>query len=261
MMAGETSLALAWAERRARYDAHSPATRAKKDGGGYRIDGEKVFVENGHAADQLVVSAALDGGLALFVVDRATAGVTVQPVQLIDGRRGAMARFEGVLVDGDRLLGDASDAARVLDHAIDYGAAAAVAEGLGVVTTMLNMTLGYLREREQFGAPIGSFQALQHRAVDMFVEQQLLHAVNVLACVRADERDPAIRKPDLSAAKVQLATGGKLVAQQAIQLHGGIGITDEHDIGLYFKRLQALNALYGDLEHHTQRFMSAPGFA
>ncbi len=258
MIEGETSLALAYAERASRHDVEAIATTAEKSGEGYRISGEKVFVLNGHAADHIVVSAKLEGALALFVVDREGAGVTVTPIKTIDGRHAAMIRFDGAEVAADRLL--AGDGAEALERVMDYGAAAACAEGLGVVTVLLEMTTQYLREREQFDVPIGSFQALQHRAVDMFVEQQLCVAMNALAAVRADEDDPAIRRPDVSAAKAHLSTGGKYVAQQAIQLHGGIGITDEHDVGLFFKRLYALNALFGDNEHHVERFMREPGF-
>jgi alkylation response protein AidB-like acyl-CoA dehydrogenase len=254
MIEGKTSLALAYAERGSRHDTDAIETKAEKSGDGYRISGEKVFVLNGHAADHLVVSAKLDGKTSLFVVDREAPGVKVTPIKTIDGRRAAMIRFDGAEVGADRLL--PGDGANVLERVMDYGAAAACAEGLGVVTVLLEMTTQYLKEREQFGVPIGSFQALQHRTVDMFVEQQLCVAMNVLAAVRADEDDPATRRPDISAAKTHLATGGKLVAQQAIQLHGGIGITDEHDVGLFFKRLYALNALFGDGEHHVERFMT-----
>jgi alkylation response protein AidB-like acyl-CoA dehydrogenase len=258
MIEGKTSLALAYAERGSRHDVTAVTTKASQADGGYRLDGEKVFVLNGHAADHLVVSAKLDDEVRLFVVDGDGIGVTRRSIKTIDGRRAAIVSLSGATVDEDRLL--PGDGAEVLSRVMDYGAAAACAEGLGVVTTLLEMTTAYLKEREQFDVPIGSFQALQHRAVDMFVEQQLAVAMNALAAVRADEDDAAIRRRDISAAKAHLATGGKYVAQQAIQLHGGIGITDEHDVGLYFKRLYALNGLFGDEEHHVERFMRQPGF-
>lgn len=259
MIEGRTSLALAWAERHARYDAEDVRTTAAKDGGSYRLDGEKVWVLNGHAADQLVVSAKLDDAVALFCVDRETEGVTVQPVKMLDGHRGAVVRFEGATVDGDRLL-EAADGAAVLDRVMDYGAAADVSEGVGIVQTMLQMTVDYLKEREQFGVKIGTFQALQHRAVDMFVQSEVCRSLLIEAAVRVDDDDDDLRRQAVSAAKVQLATGGKFVSQQAIQLHGGIGITDEHDIGLYFKRMEALNRLHGDEAHHLRRYASLPSF-
>jgi alkylation response protein AidB-like acyl-CoA dehydrogenase len=260
MIEGKTSLALAYAERASRHDATHVRTTAIKEGTGWKLSGEKVFVLNGHAADQIVVSAKLGDGICLFVLDRDTPGLVIVPIKHIDGTRGALLRLEGAVVADDRRLNEPGKGAAILEHAIDYGAAAACAEGLGVVDTMLALTVSYLKERKQFDVPIGSFQALQHRAVDMFVQVQLCRATNVLAAVRADEPDAAIRRADISAAKVQLATGGKLVAQQSIQLYGGVGITDEYDIGLYFKRMQALNALFGDEEHHVSRFMRDASF-
>ncbi|MBW2463337.1 MAG: acyl-CoA dehydrogenase family protein [Deltaproteobacteria bacterium] len=266
MIEGKTSLALAYAERGGRHDVTrvechaTPAAGPDGQARGYRIDGEKVFVLNGHAADHVVVSASTDDGLGLFVVDAGAEGLATTAVQMMDGRRGANLRLVDVFVSADARLGGAEDAATVLGRTMDYGAAAACAEGLGVVTMLLEMTTEYLKEREQFGAPIGTFQALQHRAVDMFVDQQQCVAMNVLAAIRADEPDPAVRCPDISAAKAHLGSGGKRVAQQALQLHGGVGITDEHDIGLFFKRLGVLNALFGDEEHHVSRFMADATF-
>jgi alkylation response protein AidB-like acyl-CoA dehydrogenase len=143
---------------------------------------------------------------------------------------------------------------------MDLGAAAACAEGVGVMRTALQMTVEYLRTREQFGVKIGTFQALQHRAVDMFVETELCKSMSILAAIKAADPDETERKAAISAAKVQLAVGGRFVTQQAIQLHGGIGVTDEHDIGLYFKRMHILNTLFGDEEFHLCRFASLPSF-
>ena len=137
--------------------------------------------------------------------------------------------------------------------------AAAVAEGAGITERVLAMTVDYLKEREQFGQPIGTFQALQHRAVDMFVEAELCKSMTLLAAVRADEEEDEARRRDLSAAKAQLAWGGDYVVRQAIQLFGGVGITDEYDVGLFFKRMTVLNSLFGDEEHHVARFAAPPG--
>src|SRR5690606_33778198 len=133
-------------------------------------------------------------------------------------------------------------------------------EGNGAMTAALQMTLEYLKTREQFGVKIGTFQALQHRAVDMFVETELAKSTSILAAIKADDPDADERKRAISAAKVQLSVAGKFVTQQATQLHGGIGVTDEHDIGLYFKRMHALSVLYGDEQHHVARFASLPSF-
>ncbi|MGB5415681.1 MAG: acyl-CoA dehydrogenase, partial [Polyangiales bacterium] len=169
-------------------------------------------------------------------------------------------RFEGVAVAEDARLGEEGAGMEVLDRTMDFAAAAAVAEGVGIASTMLQMTVDYLGTREQFGVKIGSFQALRHRAVDMYAETELLRSISMAAMVRADDDDASARRSDISAAKYQLATGGIWVAQQSLQLHGGIGVTDEHDIGLYFKRMYALNALFGDQEHHVARFASDPAF-
>ncbi len=261
MLEGESTLALAYSEPRNRYDVGAAETKAEPSGDGYRISGRKVWVLNGHHADQLLVSARAPGGLSLFVVPRDAPGVEVTVARTIDGHKAGFVTFDGVEVGSDALLGDEGSALAALDRTMDYAAAAAVAEGVGIASTMLHMTIDYLGTREQFGVKIGSFQALQHRAVDMYAETELLRSISMASMVRADEEDAAARRRDVSAAKYQLATGGIWVAQQSLQLHGGIGVTDEHDIGLYFKRMYALNALFGDQEHHVARFASDPAFA
>jgi alkylation response protein AidB-like acyl-CoA dehydrogenase len=261
MIEGETTLALAYSETQSRYDVGAVATKAERSGGVYRISGQKVWVLNGHNADHWLVSAQAPGGLTLFVVPRHAAGARVEAAKTIDGRKAAFIRFEEVEVGADARLGQEGAAVAVLDRIMDYAAAAAVAEAVGLSRTMLRMTIDYLATREQFGVKIGSFQALQHRAVDMYAETELLRSISMAAMVRADDDDPSTRRRDISAAKLQLATGGIWVAQQSLQLHGGIGVTDEHDIGLYFKRMYALNALFGDQEHHVARFASDPSFS
>ena len=261
MIEGETTLALAYSEPQSRYDVSSVETVAAPDGSGYELSGKKIWVLNGHHADHLIVSAKAPGGVTLFVVPREAEGVNVTIAKTIDGKKAAFITLDNVRVSDDARLGEEGSGAQVLDRTMDYAAAAAVAESVGIATTMLRMTVEYLGTREQFGVKIGSFQALQHRAVDMYAETELLRSISMASMVRADEDDPAMRRGDISAAKYQLATGGIWVAQQSLQLHGGIGVTDEHDIGLYFKRLYALNALFGDQEHHVARFASDPAFA
>jgi alkylation response protein AidB-like acyl-CoA dehydrogenase len=257
MVAGKSSLALAWAEADSRYDARRVATRAEKTAGGFRITGRKRFVLDGHAARQIVVSAKLGAELALFVVDAGAPGVTIQAVKTLDGRRAAMIDF-ATEVGGDRKL--AGDGAAVLEYALDVGAAAACAEGVGIMRALLAMTTEYLKTREQFGVKIGSFQVLQHRAVDMFIETELAYSMALAAWIRLDGGDVVERQAAIATAKVQLAESGRFVSQQAIQLHGGIGITDEHDVGLYFKRMIALNASFGDAQHHLARLTARPEF-
>jgi alkylation response protein AidB-like acyl-CoA dehydrogenase len=257
MVEGRSSLALAWAEADGRYDPARVATRAERTAGGFRLTGHKRFVLDGHAAAQLVVSAQDAGAVTLFVVDAKAPGVQIRPVKTLDGRRAALVELD-VEVAADRRLG--GDGLAALTYALDVGAAAACAEGVGIMRAVLAMTTEYLRTREQFGVKIGSFQVLQHRAVDMFIETELAYSAMLAAAIRLDGDDAAERTAAITSAKVQLAESGRYVTQQAIQLHGGIGITDEHDVGLYFKRMVALNAVFGDAEHHLARFSARPDF-
>jgi alkylation response protein AidB-like acyl-CoA dehydrogenase len=266
MLSGDSVVALAWSERGARFDPAYLATHAEKRGGDWHLRGEKHWVLAGNAADQLVVSARTSGapgepeGVSLFVVDASTAGVARQTLATMDGRRAAHVTLD-CTVPGDALLGAEGQASGALGRALDIGAAAACSEGYGVAKTALAMTVEYLRTREQFGVKIGTFQALQHRAVDMFIEAELLRSLAIMASIKVGEDDATERQRAVSAAKVHLAQSGHFIAAQAIQLHGGIGVTDEHDIGLYFKRMQVLATLWGDEEHHLARFASLPGFA
>jgi alkylation response protein AidB-like acyl-CoA dehydrogenase len=267
MIGGETSLAFAHAERGNRFDATWVETTATRDGDDYVLRGEKVFVVNGHAADVLVVSARTSGnvdaeqGISLFAIPRSAAGLSIKTIKTLDNQKGAMIALDGVRVVAADRLGEEGAAGAVIDEVLDIGAAAACAEGLGVMRTTLAMTVDYLKTREQFGVKIGTFQALQHRAVDMFVRTELARGTSILANLSVANKDADERRSAVSAAKVELAVCGRFVTQQAIQLHGGIGITDEHDIGLYFKRMHALNTLFGDEEYHLGRYANAPTFA
>lgn len=263
LAAGELHAALAWAERGSRHDVAAVATRAEKSatsGKGHRLSGEKVWVQGGHAANLFLVTARTAGGplersgVSLFAVDSGAPGVEVLPVETMDGRRAAMIRLDGVEVGADRMLGGEGSAASVVEDVLDAGAAAACAEATGMAQAVLAMTLDYLKTREQFGVKIGTFQVLQHRAAEMFVEVELCRSHSIEACLRIDEGGADERRQAVSAAMVQLATGGRGVVRSAIQLHGGIGCTDEHDVGLYFKRMQSLGALLGDEDHHLARF-------
>jgi alkylation response protein AidB-like acyl-CoA dehydrogenase len=263
---GDSTLALAYAERESRFDPFRIATSAQKAGSGYRLTGEKIFVLNGHAADAIVVSARTSGspgdrdGVGAFVVEPGARGLKVRPIKTMDGHHAAMLTFDGVEVAPEGVLGAPGGAAAALERALDLGAAAACAEGVGIMQTVLTMTRDYLCTREQFGVRIGTFQALQHRCVDMFIETELARSVSMMASIKADDPDEIERKSAISAAKAQVAVSGRFVTQQAIQLHGGIGITDEHDVGLYFKRMHVLSTLFGDEEHHLARFASLPTF-
>jgi len=266
MIEGKTSLALAYAEKSSRYDVARCETRAEKSGSDYLLRGKKEWVMNGQAADHLLVSArtsggaADSGGVSLFVVDRGAAGVKLTTVECMDSHKAAFVELDGVKVGRDALIGEEGAAVPILERAQDYGAAASCCEGSGINQATLAMTREYLCEREQFGVKIGTFQALQHRLVDMFVQVELCRGTAILAMIRADSADEVERKRAISAAKKQLSTGGFFVTRQGIQLHGGIGVTDEHNIGLYFKRMHSLCALYGDEAHHIDRFGALPSF-
>lgn len=266
MIAGQRTLALAHAERDGRYDPCWIAARAERRGDRYRLDGEKVFVLGGHDADALIVVARTSGapgdagGLTAFVAPRGAAGVHVTPLGTIDGRRAAHVKLDAADFPASARLGDEGGAGPALGAALDRAAAAACAEGVGVTRAVLEMTAEYLRTREQFGVKIGSFQALQHRAVDMFIETELAKSASIRAAIALDADDPVEAEWAVSLAKAQLGVSGRYVVQQAIQLHGGVGITDEHDVGLYFKRMHALMSSFGDEAHHVARVARSPRF-
>lgn len=265
-VSGDASLALAYAERQGRHDPLEVATTATRRGASYLLRGQKRFVLNGHAANHLVVSARTAGGererpgISLFVVDPSTRGVRVRKVEHMDGHKGALIDFEDAELPAERLLGEEGDGAAALERAVDFGAAAACAEGSGCMQSVLAMTRDYLTSRKQFGVAIGTFQALQHRCVDMFVETELSKGTALMSMIKADAPNDEERKRAISAAKLQLWTGGAFVTRQGIQLHGGIGVTDEADVGLFFKRVHVLSTIFGDEHFHTRRFASLPSF-
>jgi alkylation response protein AidB-like acyl-CoA dehydrogenase len=266
MLEGKTTLAFAYAERQSRYEPEDVETKASRTGTGYTISGEKIWVLNGHAADALVVVARTSGasldrdGLSLFVVDADAPGIERVRVHGMDGHSTGLVRLNNVEVTADRLLGKEGAAIADIDWALDRGAAAACAEAQGELGSLLTMTVDYLKQRKQFGKPIGSFQALQHRASDMFAEVELCKGMMLLAAIKADTSDEEDRKSAISAAKVQLQQGGWYVQENAVQLFGGIAITDEQDVGLYFKRIRVLQGLFGDADWHLARYASRPGF-
>jgi alkylation response protein AidB-like acyl-CoA dehydrogenase len=266
VVSGDKSIALAYLEEQSRNDVGNVATRAEKSGSGYKLSGKKRWVLNGHAADTLVVSARSAGGerdtqgIGLFVVDRGMKGVKLSELHCMDSTRAALLELDGVEVGADRVLGDPAGAFAALDLAVDHGAAAACAEGSGICQRVLSMTRNYLTERKQFGVAIGTFQALQHRTVDMFVETELAKSTAILAMIKISAADSVERHRAISAAKVQLSVSGGQVTRQGTQLHGGIGVTDEHDVGLYFKRMHVLSTLFGDEPYHVARFAALPTF-
>jgi len=249
---------------------HAPwrvATRAERTPGGYRLVGEKSFVLDGHVADTLVVVARTDGaqddardGLTLLLVPRDAAGVTVQRLETIDSRNLARVRFEGVAVAEAAVLGKPGEAAAVVEAVLDRGAVALAAEMFGGLCEAFERTVAYLKVRKQFGVAIGSFQALKHRAAHMFCEVELARSI-VLESLRALDDDSRTDVSLLaSTAKARVSDTYMLVASEAIQMHGGIGVTDELDIGLYYKRARVAAMTLGEASYHRDRFARLKGY-
>lgn len=260
---GKLLLAAALGEPNSRHELNCVQTTAKRDGAGYVLNGHKAVVLHGESADKLVVSARSAGGardakgISLFVVDKKCAGVAVQAYRTIDGMRAAEIRFANVKVGADALLGEADAALPVLERAADFAVSALCAEAVGAMEALNAATFEYLKTRQQFGRPIGSFQALQHRAVDMMIHCEQSRSLALLASVKVQSEDPNERKRTVSAAKIQIGRSGRLICEEAIQLHGGMGVSNELAAGHYAKRLTMINATLGDVEHHSERFASA----
>jgi pimeloyl-CoA dehydrogenase small subunit len=257
---GKLKLALGFAERQSRYNLADVATKAEKAGAGYKLNGMKGVVFGAPAADKIVVSARTSGGardadgITLFVVDKGQSGVSVRGYPTADGLRAGEVTLENVEVGGDAVVGSVGGGLPVLEKTIDYAIAAIAAEATGAMSHLNDMTLEYIKTREQFGQPIGKFQVLQHRMVDMFIAHEEAKSMAMMAAMRVDEDDAKERKKAMSAAKVQIGKSGRYVGQQAIQLHGGIGMTDEYAAGHYFKRLTMIDRTFGDVDFHLKRY-------
>jgi alkylation response protein AidB-like acyl-CoA dehydrogenase len=257
---GRLKVALAHGEPRARYVLAHVETRARRIGSGFSIDGAKSMVLGANDADQLIVSARTSGatadadGVSLFLVDAKTAGVTLRPVRMIDDRGAAEITLNSVQVPADALLGPPDGALPLVERAYDRGAAAVCCETVGAMTAANETTLEYLKTRVQFGRPIGKFQALQHRMADMAMAEELARSMSFLVASAADESDAAARAHAISACKVQISEAGRTVGHGAVQLHGGIGMTMEYVIGHYLRRIVAAEKLFGDVDHHLNRF-------
>jgi alkylation response protein AidB-like acyl-CoA dehydrogenase len=254
--AGELLIAFAHSEPQARYDLADVATRARKDGGGYIVDGAKTLVLHGDSADKLIVSARTAGqqrdpqGISLFLVDADADGVSRRGYATIDGQRAAEVTLSDVRVGPEALIGEAGDALPLIERATDIAIAAQCAEAVGAMTAMQEMTVDYLKIRKQFGVPIGNFQVLQHRATEMLIALEQARSMAMLAAIIAEDENAAERRRAISAAKVQICNSGRLIGQQATQLHGGIGMTMEYKVGHYFKRVTAIAATFGDAAYH-----------
>ena len=254
--AGEALLAFAHIERQARYDLADVATTAKKDGAGYVLNGEKSLSLHGDCADKLIVSARISGdqraknGIGLFLVDAKAPGVSRRGYPTMDGLRAAEISFASVKVGGGAAIGEPGNAYALIERVADSAIAALAAEAVGAMNAMHEITVDYLKQRKQFGVPIGNFQVLQHRAGDMLIALEQARSMAMLATMMSEEENAVERRKAISAAKVQIGRSAKIVGQGAIQLHGGIGMTMEYKVGHYFKRVTMIDTMFGDADYH-----------
>jgi alkylation response protein AidB-like acyl-CoA dehydrogenase len=257
IVSGQQILAFCHYEPDSGYVRDHVQTVAVQNGSGYTLDGQKAFVLHAHAADSLIVSARIGsstGPVGLFIVPRSAYGVQLNPAPAMDGRRGAAVTLAGVSVDGEARLGgdQAADAQDLIDRLCDRGAIAACAEAVGAMAAVTEQTANYLKTREQFGQPLSKFQVLQHRLVDMSVSGEEARAI-VHAALQAIDDDRPDAQEAIWRAKVQTARMARFVGGQAVQLHGGMGMTDELAIGHYYKRLAFCESMFGDADWYTKR--------
>jgi alkylation response protein AidB-like acyl-CoA dehydrogenase len=261
LAAGERIAVPAHGEPGARDDLARVATTAARAGDGYALNGGKSVIVHAPAADALLVSARTSGkaddarGISLFIVPRSASGLSLQSYRTLDGQRASDVSLRDVRVPAGGLLGPEGGAFEAISAAWDLGVAAICAEAAGALQALLDSTVEYAKTRKQFGVPIGKFQALQHRMVEMLLHVEQVRSMSYLAAIRAIDGDPAERRRALSAAKVVIGQACRKVAQEAVQIHGGMGMTDELHVSHYFKRLTTIELSLGDTEHHLERFV------
>jgi pimeloyl-CoA dehydrogenase small subunit len=260
---GKLKLAFAQTERGSRYNLAHVTVRAVKSGNGYVIDGEKCVVLHAPAADKFVVSARTSGkdmdakGINLFLVDRNAPGVSLKSYRTADNLRAADIIFSGTTVPATALLGKKGGALPLIEEVVDYATALLCSEAVGAMKFANDATLEYLKTRRQFGVPIGTFQALQHRMVDMTISYEQAKSMACLACVKVESADALERKHVISAAKIKIADACRHVSQEAVQLHGGMGMTEELKVSHTFRRLTTIAQTFGDADHHLDRFAAS----
>lgn len=258
IIGGETIFAFAYAEPQGRYTWHDLKTTAKKDGAGYVINGHKAVVVGAPWASHLIVTARTGGGqreesgVSVFIVEKNAKGVTTRDYPTVDGQRASEVYFENVSVGADALIGQEGAALPLVNKVIDEATAALCAEAVGAMRQLHTGTLEYAKQRKQFGTAIANFQVLQHRMVDMFMNVEQSVSMTYMATIKVT--DDAERAKAVSAAKVQIGKACKFVGQNAIQIHGGMGMTDELAIGHYFKRATMIEGLFGSVDHHLRRY-------
>ena len=260
IMAGTTLASLAYVEPQARFNLADVTTTAKAEGDSYGINGFKGVVLGGPSADVLVVPARTSGdqkdesGITLFLVDASADGVSKRDYPTIDGMQASEINLDNVSVPVSAVLGEVDKGFALLEMGINNGILAVGAEAVGAMEVLYKTTVEYCKTREQFGQPIGKFQVLQHRMVDMFMEHEQAKSLLYMAALRMSEDDEVEGLKAVSALKVQIGKGGRFVGQNAIQLHGGMGMTDELNVGHYFKRITAIETLFGNVDHHLKKY-------
>lgn len=258
IIAGEAVFAFAYAEPQGRYNLADLATTAKKDGGGYVLNGHKAVVIGAPWATHLIVTARTGGGqreaqgISAFIVEKTAPGVTTRDYPTVDGLRASEVFLENVKVGAEALIGPVGHGLPLIEKVVDEAIAATCAEACGVLRKLHEGTVEYTKQRKQFGVPISSFQVLQHRMVDMFIQLEQSVSMTYMATIRLAE--DAERSKAVSAAKVQIGKACRFVGQNAIQLHGGMGMTDELAIGHYFKRATMIESAFGNTDHHLARY-------
>jgi len=261
---GDMKLACALGEKDSGHELFNIATLARQDGDGFVLNGAKCAVVHGGQADGFVVSARTSGeqrdqhGITLLYVPRNAPGLKVTDFRTYDGQRGADLSFESVRVAASDVIGGGWE---TLEAVSDFGVTLLCAEAVGAMEASNVLTLEYLKTRQQFGVPIGTFQALQHRMADMYIHQEQARSMSILAAVKVQTASAPERRRLVSAAKVRIGQAMKFIGQQAIQMHGGMGMTNEMSISHYFKRLTAIEVTLGNTDFHRSRFIAQPGFA
>ena len=260
-IAGNMQLALAYAEPQSRFNLSDVVTEAKADGDNFILNGYKSVVMNGPSANKIIVSARTSGsqldenGITLFVIDSEASGLNKANYKTVDGRRASDLTIENVSVSRDDIVGEIDSGYEILDSAIDKAILAISAEAVGAMEVLYKTTVEYTKTREQFGTAIGKFQVLQHRMVDMFMEYEQCKSLLYMATMKHEEGAVDSKKA-ISGLKYQVGKAGKFIGQQAVQLHGGMGVTDELNVGHYFKRLTTVGTIFGNTDYHLKKYTS-----
>ena len=260
-ISGEMHLALAYAEPQSRFNLSDVVTEAKAEGENYILNGYKSVVMNGPSANKIIISARTsssqldENGITLFIVDSDSKGLSKTNYKTVDGRRASDLTIENVSVSKDNIIGNLDSGFEILDSAIDKAILAISAEAVGAMEVLYKTTVEYTKTREQFGTSIGKFQVLQHRMVDMFMEYEQCKSLLYMATMKHEEGAPDAKKA-ISGLKYQVGKAGKFIGQQAVQLHGGMGVTDELNVGHYFKRLTTVGTIFGNTDYHLKKYTS-----